>query len=409
MNEQPQIKLIVVSSSPEQAKAIATTVGKLGYGVKGKLAYSSETLQQLLNSQSWDLVLVAELLPPGLELVHVTADVKSQYGATPVIAVYDQVDEGRRTVAMRAGARDAVSLSHPELLGLILKREITHAESVEVMTDEVMPEVPAPAPAPAPSHNHSEDERLWIDRIKEALANNRFKLVYQPIVNLNAEPRPSYELLLRMLDEDGTEIPPGAFLPLAEKIGLVKEIDRWVISNAIATLLERHKEEPRTRFFIKLAAASVLDESLISWLSEQMRRAKLPVQCLVFEITESTAIANMERVTALTQQLKQLHALVALDHVGASDANHEASLKTAPDFIKISGQLVRNLSTSPIDRERLSQIVAHARSFGVKTIAQSVQDAGTLAHLWQWGINYIQGYYLQRPEGALSYDFEQET
>lgn len=399
MSEQPQIKLIVVSTSPESAKRIAGAVGRMGYVVKGKLANSSDTLHQLLKSQPWDVVLVAEQLPPEMGLEQITSVIRSIHAALPVIAVYSQVDEARRTIAMQAGARDAVSITHPELLGLILKREIEPSQLSHVAED-----TPPETTQAADADSYSKDEELWINRIKQALANNRFTLVYQPIVNLNAEPRPSYELLLRMLDEDGSEIPPGAFLQLAEKSGLITEIDRWVIDKAIATLLERQKEDQRTRFFVKLSTASILDNSLAPSLSEQLRRAKLPEQSLVFEITEAAALAHTARATALIQQLKQLHCLVALDHVASTGA----SLSTAPDFIKISGQLIRNISTSATDKELLAHIVGYARSQNIMTIAQSVQDAGTLAYLWQWGINYIQGYYLQRPDGDLHYDFEQK-
>ena len=402
MSEQPQIKLIVVSTFPEHAKSIAVTVGRLGYAVKGKLANTRDALHQLLKSQPWDVVLVTEQLPPEMDLEQIISAIKNLYATTPVIAIYTRVDEECRTIAMQAGASDAVSTTHPELLGLILKRESVPSQLSSVATD-ASPETLQTAAA----YNYSEDEALWIERIKQALTNNRFILAYQPIVNLNTEPRPNYELLLRMLDEDGTEIPPGAFLPLAEKAGLIKEIDRWVIDKAITTLLERQEENPRTRFFIKLSSASVLDTGLTASLSEQLRRAKIPEQSLVFEITETTALAHTARATALIQQLKQLQCLVALDHVGNTGANYQASISTAPNFIKISGQLIRNLSTNTTYQERLTHIVGYARSQNVMTIAQSVQDAGTLAYLWQRGINYIQGYYLQRPEGELCYDFEQ--
>lgn len=412
MTDLVALKIIIVDTDPERAKSMAGVLNKQGYAVKGKIANNKDSLQQALASQTWDIILVIDGLVSGLDVHHITAALAENSLATPVLVIAESMDESARFLALKAGAKDAVSMQIPELIGLIIQREISRTRLVSseadtnqaiVQTDVVSAEVD---PALL-----SQEEKRWYERIKTALSNNHFVTVYQPIVNLAAEPAENYELLLRMLDEQGEEIAPGAFMGSAEKAGLMTAIDRWVISNAIHCLIERQKEKGNTRFFIKLSSCSLRDSSLEAWLSEQLLTAKLPESSLVFEITEADATKNQSQAQALCKKLKQLNCQVALDHAGLVDLAAEAKslwLSLDLDYIKISGQLIRNVAKNKDDQAAVNYIAAFAKSKGVLTIAQFVQDATALAYLWQQGINYIQGYYLQRPDTALSYDFTQD-
>jgi len=412
MTDLVALKIIIVDTDPERAKSMAGVLNKQGYAVKGKIANNKDSLQQALASQTWDIILVIDGLVSGLDVHHITAALAENSLATPVLVIAESMDESARFLALKAGAKDAVSMQIPELIGLIIQREISRTRLVSseadtnqaiVQTDVVSAEVD---PALL-----SQEEKRWYERIKTALSNNHFVTVYQPIVNLAAEPAENYELLLRMLDEQGEEIAPGAFMGSAEKAGLMTAIDRWVISNAIHCLIERQKEKGNTRFFIKLSSCSLRDSSLEAWLSEQLLAAKLSESSLVFEITEADATKNQSQAQALCKKLKQLNCQVALDHAGLVDLAAEAKslwLSLDLDYIKISGQLIRNVAKNKDDQAAVNYIAAFAKSKGVLTIAQFVQDATALAYLWQQGINYIQGYYLQRPDTALSYDFTQD-
>ena len=409
MTDAVTLKIIVVDTDPDRAKAIAGALNKNGYAVKGKIANSQESLQQALASQVWDIILIADGNPAGLELQQLTAALEEKALDTPVLVIADTIDESVRCQALKAGAKDAVSLQSPELLALIVKREIsstkisttdTAASQAVVQSDAVTSEVD---PATL-----SKEERRWYDRIQTALDNNHFVTVYQPIVNLAAEPAENYEILLRMLDEQGEEIAPGAFMGSAEKAGLMTAIDRWVVSNAIHALIERQKEKSNTRFFIKLSSSSLRDSSLEAWLSEQLLAAKLPESSLVFEITETDAAKNLPQAQALTKTLKQLGCQVALDHAGLAGEAKEVWAGLNLDYIKIAGQLIRNVAKNSEDQATVSYIAAFAKSKNILTIAQFVQDATVLAYLWQQGVNYIQGYYLQRPDTVLNYDFSQD-
>jgi len=412
MTDPVPLKIIIVDTNPERAKSIAGLLNKNGYAVKGKIANSKASLQQALASQGWDIILVTDGLASGLDIQHTIAALEAKSLDTPVLVIAESMDESARCLALKAGAKDAVSLQSPELLNLIVHRETSRTKlvSTEAETSQAIVQTDAVSSEIDPI-SLSREERRWYERIKIALSNNHFVTVYQPIVNLAAEPAENYELLLRMLDDQGEEIAPGAFMGSAEKAGLMTAIDRWVISNAIHSLVECQKDKSNTRFFIKLSSCSLRDSSLEAWLSEQLLAAKLPASLLVFEITETDASNNHTQAQALSKKLKQLNCQVALDHAGLDGLTTAAKalwLSLDLDYIKISGQLIRNLSKNKDDQATVNYIAAFAKSKGILTIAQFVQDATVLAYLWQQGINYIQGYYLQRPDTALSYDFSQE-
>jgi len=412
MTDSVPLTTIIVDTDSERPKAIAAVLNKNGYAVRGKIANSKDSLQLALTNQGWDIIFVTAGLDAGLDIQHIIAVLEEKALDIPVLVITANMDESTRCQALKAGAKDAVSLQFPELLGLVIQREIGRSKLIisETATSQAGVQTDAVSAAVDPA-SLSQEEKRWYERIKAALSNNHFVTVYQPIVNLAAEPAENYELLLRMLDEQGEEIAPGAFMGSAEKVGLMTAIDRWVISNAIYSLTERQKATSNTRFFIKLSACSLRDSSLEAWLSEQLLATKLPASSLVFEITEADASKNQAQAQALCRKLKQLNCQVALDHAGLQGLAAETKalwLGLDLDYIKISGQLIRNASRNKDDQAAINYIAAFAKSKGILTIAQFVQDATVLAYLWQQGINYIQGYYLQRPDTALSYDFTQD-
>lgn len=412
MTDLQPLKIIIVDTDPERAKSIAAVLNKIGYAVKGKIANSIDSLEQALAMKTWDIILVIDGLVSGLDILSINAALEDKTLDTPLVVIAENIDDSTRCLALKAGAKDVVLLQSSQLLGLIIQREIGRSKHISPAAEpsQAVVQTDAVSAAVNPA-SLSEEEKRWYKRIKTALSNNQFVTVYQPIVNLAAEPAENYELLLRMQDDQGEEIAPGAFMGSAEKAGLMTAIDRWVISNAIHSLIERQKDKGNTRFFIKLSSCSLCDSSLEAWLSEQLLAAKLPTSSLVFEITEVDASKNQAQAQALCKKLKQLGCQVALDHAGLQCLASETKalwLGLDLDYIKISGQLIRNASKDKDDQAAINYIAAFAKSKGILTIAQFVQDATVLAYLWQQGINYIQGYYLQRPDTALSYDFTQD-
>jgi diguanylate cyclase (GGDEF)-like protein/PAS domain S-box-containing protein len=261
---------------------------------------------------------------------------------------------------------------------------------------------------PAVEQGSAKDrQRQWVERIRTALEKDRFRLVYQPIVSLHGDANEMYEVLLRMLSEDGGELVPSAFLAPTEQAGLMADVDRWVFGHAIDVLAQRLQSGIHTRFFIKLSAASITGGGLVEWLSEALKERRLPGDAVVLEIAESVAFTYLKQAKALVKQTGELHCGLALEHFG-SGLNSFNLVKHLPaDYLKIDGTFMRDLAENQETQDTVKSLTDMAHSMGKLTIAEWVEDAGTLAVLWQCGVNYIQGYFLQEPDANLSYDFSE--
>ncbi|MEO5702428.1 MAG: EAL domain-containing protein [Gammaproteobacteria bacterium] len=244
-------------------------------------------------------------------------------------------------------------------------------------------------------------------QIQAALDNNRFRLLYQPIVSLHGLPGENYQILVCMLDEKSDPIEPGKFMDTAEHVGLATAIDRWIIARAIEVLATQRRPGTKLNFFIKLCEYTIKDESLLPWLSEFIKATRLEADSLVFELSEATALSQLPETQIFIKGLKELRCRFSLDHFG-SNLNSIAQLKRLPagiDYLKVDASFQDKLSTNTENQNAVKSINEAARSLGIATIAEGVEDAGTLAVLWQLGVNYVQGYYLQKPGEALDYDF----
>lgn len=252
---------------------------------------------------------------------------------------------------------------------------------------------------------NNERDLEWIRKIQQAIEKERFRLVYQPIVSLHAEPGERYEILLRMLDEQNKDIMPGEFLPIAERAGLMPEIDRWVTKQAVKVLATKRNTSKNTQLFIKLSNESLKDQTLLVWVSKLLQAARLHGACLVFEASESSVLGALKETKMFINGLKQLHCEFAIDHVGSETQSFSYLKHLDVKFLKIHGAIIANLMADDKCRDTLKMITDIARGENKHTIAEHVQDANCLAVLWQSGVNFIQGYYLQKPEEGMNYDF----
>jgi diguanylate cyclase (GGDEF)-like protein/PAS domain S-box-containing protein len=232
------------------------------------------------------------------------------------------------------------------------------------------------------------------DQIRRALAEDRFLLYWQPIVELASDEATQYELLLRMVGEDGSVLAPGAFIEAAERFGLIRELDRWVIRRAIRLLAEW----PDVRLEVNVSGNSVGDLSIPALVEADLAEHGVDPGRLVFEITETSAIADMEQAREFAERLTRLGCRFALDDFGAGFSSFHY-LKYLPlDYLKIDGDFIRGLARSPTDQLVVKAMVDIARGMGMKTIAEFVEDAGTVAMLRRLGVDYSQGYFHGRPQ-----------
>jgi len=250
-----------------------------------------------------------------------------------------------------------------------------------------------------------EQASLRVKQLKTALRDNRFQLLFQPVVSLHGDPMENYEVLLRMLDDEGKQILPSEFMPAAEQAGLMGGVDRWVLAHTVKALVERRRAGRHTNFFVKISGESVHDEKLLPWLRDLLKAGKVEGNYLTLELNEAVASSNLKLIKPLIEGLHQLRIKVGLDHFGLAP-NYTNLLRYANvDYLKIDGNLIRNIAQSQENQDRVREITAMAQQASKKTIAEFVEDANTLSTLWSCGLDYIQGYFLQEPGTEMNYDF----
>ncbi|MBM7061215.1 EAL domain-containing protein [Pseudomonas sp. UL073] len=240
--------------------------------------------------------------------------------------------------------------------------------------------------------------------LQQALENNSFRLLFQPIISLRGDSNEYYEVLLRLLNAQGQEVPPKDFLDAARDAGMAEKIDRWVILNSIKLLADHRAKGHNTCLFIHLSSASLQDQTLLPWLSVALKAARLPSDALAFQINEPDAITYLKQARALTQGLAELHCKVALSQFGCALNPFNTLKHLSIDFVKVDGSFSHDLS-SVESQEALKTLLASLHAQAKLTIVPFVESASVLATLWQAGVNYIQGYYLQGPSQSMDYDF----
>ncbi|VAW98927.1 hypothetical protein MNBD_GAMMA22-1365 [hydrothermal vent metagenome] len=253
----------------------------------------------------------------------------------------------------------------------------------------------------------NEQDSHWNAKIKHALRNNNFSLLFQPIVSLHGESGQHYEILIRMKDDDGKIILPSEFLSTAERLGLTMYIDRWILGNTMVTLAEQAKNKTQTRFFIKISSGSIADDDFLLWVSERIKSLRINTDDLVFEFSEDTALNYLNRVKTIITGLKQLNCRVAIENFGKEPNAFQALKQLDFDYIKIHGDLIKNLASNVEMQERVKEIAEFCSNNNKQTIASFVENANNLAVLWQCSIDFIQGYFLQEPKTELTYDFDE--
>jgi PAS domain S-box-containing protein len=234
------------------------------------------------------------------------------------------------------------------------------------------------------------DDLTWVGRIRDALDEGRMVLYAQPIIPLTGGERRE-ELLLRMVGRDGEMIPPGSFLPSAEKYGLISEIDQWVITQAMALAAGGRK------LTANLSAQSVGGADMLPLIERQLRECGTDPVDIVFEITETALMKTMEAGETFARGIAELGCPLALDDFGTGFGSFTYLKRLPIQYLKIDIEFVRDLISSPANQHVVKAIVSLAEGFGQQTIAEGVEDAETLALLKQYGVDFAQGYHLGRP------------
>lgn len=247
-------------------------------------------------------------------------------------------------------------------------------------------------------------EMQWSVRIPSALENDRFVLHCQKIYPLDANSveAPRCELLVRMLEEDGSLILPGRLIPAAERFRHMPEIDRWVIRNALKLIARHGAEQGLSSYAINLSGQSLGQEDLLDFVKREILRSGVKPGLITFEITETAAIRNVSHAARFMTELKKLGCQFALDDFG-SGLSSFGYLKMLPvDYLKIDGSFVRNMVHDEHDHSIVVAITQIAKTLKIGCVAEFIEDEATLLALKEIGVDYGQGYFLHRPEAIFS-------
>ncbi|GAO36256.1 hypothetical protein SCT_1661 [Sulfuricella sp. T08] len=247
-------------------------------------------------------------------------------------------------------------------------------------------------------------EMQWTPRITKALEDQRMVLYCQPIVRHDAPADLSshYEILIRMLDESGNLIPPGSFLPAAERYNLIATIDHWVISTYFRWLADHPAHLKALEFgSVNLSGRSLGDEGCLTHIENQLREFSIPAEKICFEITETEAIGNLAKAQYFIERLKSHGCSFALDDFGSGLSSY-AYLKNLPvDFLKIDGVFVKDIASDPVNHAMVESINHIGHVMGRKTIAEFVENQAIVKILGELGVDYMQGYGIAKPRPLI--------
>ena len=235
------------------------------------------------------------------------------------------------------------------------------------------------------------------ERVQRALTHDQFELYCQPIVDLANNEVSQYELLLRLRTDDGALLPPSAFLYVAERFDTILSIDSWVVQQAVALIAAQAKAGRSLTLNLNISAKSIGNPQLVAVIDRALANARIDPACLVFELTETAAIGNIDHAKKFTTELRSRGCRFALDDFGIGFGSFYY-LKHLPfDYFKIDGDFIRGFGANTTDQLVVEAIVGIAKGMGKKTVAEFVTDQDTTDRLRRSGIDYAQGFHIGVP------------
>ncbi len=257
---------------------------------------------------------------------------------------------------------------------------------------------------PGDTRHMAEADAAVVKLIDHALANDGFRLKYQPIVSLQGDTRENYSVYLRLLNDDGKELIPDMFLSPANDASRLAEIDRWVVRNAIRELASHRREGQKVVFYIILSRAAIEDDSMLLWICDCLREFRAKGSWLVFQFRENDLRNALKPARELIEGLKKINCRIALNNYVTNTTVDNLLKHLNIDVVKLSPEFMRGLATDAKQQDDMSEVNQKLQEAGYKTIASGVEDAGSLAILWNIGVNYIQGYFLQEPSSKIAFE-----
>ena len=246
------------------------------------------------------------------------------------------------------------------------------------------------------SANGKRQEEAWAKKIRLALEYDLLRLAYQPIASLSGDEVPGFDVLLRLREDDGKDVPAKEFIAVAERTGLMPDVDRWVIRRAFAASSARRREGKPTRIFVRISEASLREPNFYNWLVQQTEVFAIDPGGIVLQVSEEATGRNISLVRRLATRCKQQGLRLSLANIEGRDTSLQLSRLVAADYLVLDGSFIRNLD-DPVHYARLEALVALAAERQVPVMAAQVETAASLASLCRLGVQYVVGYHLQEP------------
>jgi len=239
----------------------------------------------------------------------------------------------------------------------------------------------------------------WLQTIKHSLEENKLVLYRQEIRPTNPDDNlpTHHEILVRLLDENNDLVAPGIFIPAAERYQLMDTIDRWVITNTLS-ILQKYHIDKSILFNVNVSAQSICDPGFLDFLISQFEQHKVAPQSITFEITETAAMSNMSRAITFIETIKDMGCKFALDDFGSGLSSFGYLSNLPVDFIKIDGYFASEIINNPVNYSIIESVNHIGHVMGLKTIAESVESEDILNKLVECGVDYVQGYSIERPQ-----------
>jgi EAL domain-containing protein (putative c-di-GMP-specific phosphodiesterase class I) len=241
-------------------------------------------------------------------------------------------------------------------------------------------------------------DEIWVGQIKTALMENRFRLAHLPIASLSGQQFVMYDTVLRMIDAQGDEVAAAEFMPAAFRNRLLRAIDRWVIGATLGFC----SKTPLDCVFVKLSAESIIDKTLIEWLTKAVGSSGVAPRQLCFQVSEENATQYLTQAQKLAGQLRGMGHRFAIENFGIGRDSGRIVSQTPMDFLKIDGSLMQSIATDAVRQEKVRAYVSASANRAIPVIAERVEDANTMAVLFQLGVAYMQGHYVHEPEVVLA-------
>jgi diguanylate cyclase (GGDEF)-like protein/PAS domain S-box-containing protein len=298
--------------------------------------------------------------------------------------------EGIR-VTMSAGV---TSLDERPVIGaeLLAEAETAMSTAKETGRDRVVGHEPT-------GRTETDERRAWTERVRQATERGLFVLASQPIVDLSTGEATKHEILLRMREDGGGGlVEPGAFLATAERFGLIGDIDRWVTQQAVRLIAAHDADGRELTLEVNLSGRTMSDAGFPDDVKREITSSGIDPARLVFEITETAAVADIEQARLFAQRLARIGCGVALDDFGAGYASFYYLKHLPIGTLKIDGEFVRELPDSRIDQLVVKALVDVCQGLGIKTVAEFIEDERTLDMVRELGVDFAQGYHLGRPK-----------